>query len=292
MVNFVSTSSPSDLHLTGASIGDDNLAGISIIAVSDDIDGDSRNDPPYMGADEASTALTAKARINLALTMFLEGPYAGSGAMSNTLNTAGYLDSGAQSHPYGSAPWNYGGSDIVPPGFFALNPQYVDWVYVRLYTGDINGSLTMVADTVGVLDADGSVALPSGAPLQMDLPGPGTYYVAVYHRNHIGVIAESELTVTTYGLYFAPSVRFDILSNVFGTDPVKDLGDGRFGLYAGDADADGQVIASDFNAWLTDTKAGATGYLAADFNMDGQVNAADFNIWLANTKAGAASQIP
>ena len=291
-VNFVSTTSPSDLHLTGASIGDNSLAGVSMTAVTEDIDGDTRNDPPYMGADEASTPLVAKARVDLDLKVFLEGNYAGSGAMSNTLNTAGYLDSGAQAHPYGGAPWNYGGSDIVPPGFFALNKNIVDWIYVRLYTGDINGSLTMAADTVGVLETDGTVSLPSGAPFQIDLPAPGTYYVAVYHRNHIGVIAEAGFTADRYGLTIIPDINFDNLATVFGTNPLKDFGDGSFGLYAGDFDADGQVIASDFNAWLIDTKAGSTGYLESDFNMDGQVNAADFNIWLSNTKAGAASQIP
>ncbi len=43
-----------DLHLTGASLGDLDLSGINLSAVTDDYDGDSRNvSPPYMGADEA-----------------------------------------------------------------------------------------------------------------------------------------------------------------------------------------------------------------------------------------------
>jgi len=54
-VNFVSTS---DLHLTGSSIGDTNLAGISTSFVTDDIDGNPRNPVhPYKGADEPDVPL-------------------------------------------------------------------------------------------------------------------------------------------------------------------------------------------------------------------------------------------
>jgi hypothetical protein len=41
-----------DFHLGAGSIGDANLAGTSITGLTTDIDGDVRNSPPYMGADE------------------------------------------------------------------------------------------------------------------------------------------------------------------------------------------------------------------------------------------------
>ncbi len=52
--------SPPDLHLSGASIGDQNLKGTFLAAVTDDIDGDLRQSSPlgpYMGADENSYPL-------------------------------------------------------------------------------------------------------------------------------------------------------------------------------------------------------------------------------------------
>ncbi len=50
-VNFVSAT---DLHLTGASNGDTDLAGTPIAGITTDIDGDTRSATfPYMGADEA-----------------------------------------------------------------------------------------------------------------------------------------------------------------------------------------------------------------------------------------------
>ena len=54
-VNFVSAS---DLHLTGSSNGDLDLAGTPIAGITTDIDGDTRNATfPYMGSDEASIPL-------------------------------------------------------------------------------------------------------------------------------------------------------------------------------------------------------------------------------------------
>jgi predicted GH43/DUF377 family glycosyl hydrolase len=54
-VNFVSAT---DLHLTGLSNGDIDLAGIPIAGITTDIEGDTRNSSfPYKGADEASVSL-------------------------------------------------------------------------------------------------------------------------------------------------------------------------------------------------------------------------------------------
>ncbi len=54
-VNFVSAT---DLHLTGASNGDIDLAGMPIAGITTDIDGDIRSGTaPYIGADEATNSL-------------------------------------------------------------------------------------------------------------------------------------------------------------------------------------------------------------------------------------------
>ena len=73
---------------------------------------------------------------------------------------------------------------------------------------------------------------------------------------------------------------------------MRSLGDGNFGMFAADADVDGQFTASDFNDWLFATKSVSTGYINTDFNLDGQVLASDFNVWLFNTKSVYASQVP
>ena len=47
----------------------------------------------------------------------------------------------------------------------------------------------------------------------------------------------------------------------------------------GDANLDGVVDASDFNAWNNHKFTAAASWCAGDFNADGQVDASDFNIW-------------
>jgi hypothetical protein len=81
-------------------------------------------------------------------------------------------------------------------------------------------------------------------------------------------------------------------TQAFGASPMKNLGEGSWGLYAADGNVDGQITAPDFNIWNAATTAGATGYEPSDYNLDGQVTAPDFNLWNANTTAGAASKVP
>jgi len=69
-VNFVSAT---DLHLTGTSDGDLDLAGTPIAAVTTDIDGDVRSTTfPYIGADEGTIALVPVVS-DLFISEYLEG---------------------------------------------------------------------------------------------------------------------------------------------------------------------------------------------------------------------------
>ncbi len=288
-VTFVATTSPPDLHLSGGSVGDTDLGGLLYGEVTTDFDGETRSVlAPYMGADEA-TALNMG--FELTLSFNLEGPWSVS-AMGTELNSGGFLAANALSHPYSGSPWHYSGSESVPNGaFFSSHPNVVDWVYVRLYSGDVNTTVVPDADAVGLLENDGGVISVTGASsLTLNPSGPGDYYVAVFHRNHIPAITALPITISYPGSV-AASVNFNTASK-YGTNPMKNLGGGKWALWACDADADGLVTAPDFNAWTTATSAGETGYLAVDCNMDGDVTAPDFNFWNANTTAGASSQIP
>jgi hypothetical protein len=50
-VFFVNTTN-ADLHLTGSSVGDQNLKAVPVTGITTDIDGEARGQNPYMGADE------------------------------------------------------------------------------------------------------------------------------------------------------------------------------------------------------------------------------------------------
>lgn len=70
LANFVSAT---DLHLTGASLGDPDLTGTPLAEVTTDIDGDTRSTTyPYKGADEGSVSLEPKVP-DLFISEYLEG---------------------------------------------------------------------------------------------------------------------------------------------------------------------------------------------------------------------------
>jgi hypothetical protein len=218
----------------------------------------------------------------LGLYVLLEGPWNGS-----EMNTS-LTDDLPTSQPFSGPPWNYGGTETSTPQFFA-EYEIVDWVLVQLRDGPLPSS-TVVAEKAAMVSSGGNV-LPAGtAPLKFVGVTPGSYYVVVYHRNHAAAMSASPID-------FSDAVgSHDFLETGAGytTGPpaLKDLGNGFWGLFAGDGDPDGNVQALDFDTYIAQTLAGASGYQSGDYNMDGSVQALDFNIYIANTLSGASSQVP
>jgi hypothetical protein len=149
-----------------------------------------------------------------------------------------------------------------------------------------------VGREVGFVKSDGTLVNPDDNTLiEFDGVTPGNYYLVVCHRNHVCVMSSSAIDFTggagTWDFTTALAQAHDE-----GGAPMRDLGDGSFGLFAADNNADGNVTAPDFNQWNSETTAGATGYVRGDHSLDGNVTAPDFNLWNANTTAGASSQVP
>ncbi len=71
-------------------------------------------------------------------------------------------------------------------------------------------------------------------------------------------------------------------TKAYGTDAQKDLGGGVYGMYGGDANADGIIDIDDATQeWYP--QAGTRGYLSSDVTFDGQSDNKDKNdIWLDN----------
>ena len=65
----------------------------------------------------------------------------------------------------------------------------------------------------------------------------------------------------------------------------QDLGDGNFGLYSGDGNADGIISIDDIqDIWIPQFLNSSDGYQQGDFDMDGSVTASDNNMhWLPNS---------
>ena len=111
-------------------------------------------------------------------------------------------------------------------------------------------------------------------------------YAVVWQRNHLGIMSAVPLTFGG-GLY---SYDFTSAAGQAYLSGQLNLGGGNYGMYAGDADGNGEVHQDDIDLrWSIE--AGGNGYFGGDMNMNGQVNNQDKNeVWLGNN--GQSSLVP
>ena len=204
--------------------------------------------------------------------------------MTSTLNSDGFIPT---SQPYNVPPWNYSGIEEVDVNFFTSNPAIVDWVLVELR--DKNTPATIISTRAGFLKSDGKIVGIDGiSNLGFNITAD-EYYIVVRHRNHLSMMNSGPaLTFSN-----SPSVTaFDFTSgNVYGgANAVVDLGLGKFGMIAGDANANGQIQNNDSEDFWS-IQNGQSGYKSGDFNLNGQVQNNDKeSYWKPNN--GRGSQVP
>jgi hypothetical protein len=209
--------------------------------------------------------------------VFLQGPYS-SGNMSTALNSAGYVP---LTQPYNTSPSNYTGTERVA----SIPNGVVDWILLELRTGTDPAS--KVATRACFLKSDGSVVDLDGISQVTFEVFAGSYYIVVRHRNHLAIMSANPVALSiSSSLYDFTTAQ----SQAYGTDPMKDLGSGIFGIHAGDASGNGQVQNDDKNDYWQ-TQVGTAGYKSADFSLNGQVQNDDKNDhWQLNV--GLGTQVP
>ena len=129
-----------------------------------------------------------------------------------------------------------GGDELAQPGSFLVtgNDAPVDWVLVELRQA--GGTGAVVASRAALLQRDGDVVAPNGtSPVAFYVPSGGSYRIAVRHRNHLGVMSSTPmtLTTTTSALNFTSAG-----TGTYGTNAQSNLG-GVMGLWPGDVNFDG-----------------------------------------------------
>lgn len=200
-----------------------------------------------------------KSQLSANVRVFLEGPYS-SGSMSTALNTGGNI---LLSQPYNTTPWNYNGTETVA----SIPTGVVDWVLLELRSS----TTTQVARRAAFLRSNGSLVDLNGTS-NVSFPGvpAGNYYLVIYHRNHLPIMTASTVSVSeTPTLYDISTGQ----GQAYGSNAMKDLGGGVFGLYTADTDGSGTVNASDrSNTW---NQRNLSGYYGTDLDLSGTVNAAD-----------------
>lgn len=223
--------------------------------------------------------------LRLELKAFLGGPFE-STEMTTDLKDLNLLP---LYQPYNASPWNYTGDEAVA----TIPGDVVDWILVDLRetTGDASTATAdkSIAKRAAFILKDGSIKDIDGTSYpEYAVSVTNNLFVAIYHRNHLPVIsANPVMIVNGIGNYDFSNGEFQALG---GSAGQMQLTAGVWGLFAGDANADGIINEPDkLNYWKPE--AGIPGYLFPDFSMDGQTDNKDKNeCWYLNV--GNESQVP
>ncbi|MEB4590436.1 hypothetical protein VSS37_05555 [Candidatus Thiothrix sp. Deng01] len=239
-----------------SSYGDDlAIAGLGVFAC----------EPPY---------------ISLNLRAFLQGAYASSdGRMRDNLRQKSYLP---LSQPYNDLANHYAGEETTTAAILATSGDDapVDWVLVELRDKDDPG--TRLAAAAALLQRDGDVADPQTNTPTLRIPQvtANSYYVALRHRNHLGVMTQAPLALSP------TSTAVDFTSPGLPTAGAyaRTIENNRALLWAGDANNNNHIIATgpdnDANVLLgavlahpDNSLANSSfilpGYRTTDLNLDG-----------------------
>lgn len=227
--------------------------------------------------------------VELDLTVFMQGPYAGNNLMAPTLNP-GFLP---LNQPYSAAPWNYTGTENVAA---IPNGEVVDWILVELRdaaSAAAATSATAIAWQAGFLLSDGSVVgLDGSERLSFPVMINQNLFVVLRHRNHIGIMSANSVTETA-GIhsYNFSDTGTKIYGSANGFVQLESGFPGLWGMAGGDGNADGTVDQADKNSFWSTIWVGTSGYLSGDYNLNGQFNNPDKNdIWHPNV--GKQCEVP
>ncbi|MFC2088357.1 FG-GAP repeat domain-containing protein, partial [Calditrichota bacterium] len=207
---------------------------------------------------------------------YLQGPYS-INMMDLSLNTLGIIP---LSQPFNIAPWNYTGTENVTN----IPAGVVDWVLIELRTGTTAD--TKVNTRAAFIKSDGSIVDLDGINEIGFTATPGNYYVIIRHRNHLPVMSSVPLSLSINN----PTL-YDFTTDqiqAYGSNSMKDLGGGKWGMIAGDGNHDGTVLGEDYT--LYQINQGEESYHAADFNLDGAVLGEDYTLYQINQ--GLESSVP
>lgn len=162
-----------------------------------------------------------------------------------------------------------------------LQSGIVDWVVVEVRDASDPG-LILHSRAALLLDDGRIVAMDGMSQVSLNAMPAGRYYIAIIHRNHLGIMSANPVTMGTSIDFSNPSTQ------VYGNTPMRVVKNGKALLFSGDADGNGQIQnTDDVLRWIP--SAGSSGYHRADYNLDGQVQNSDrvFN-WMNNVGRGTA----
>ena len=253
----------------------DALTSQAQIRVSDAADGD----PTDVSEDFIISNIPI---VTADIKIWLQGPFINSSTgMDTTLKDNAVLP---LTQPYGTAPWNYTGTESVA----AIPADVMDWVLVELWSAA--SSASNVASRAVFIKSDGSIVdLDGSSPVAFSNIVDGDYHIVVHHRNHLAIMSANKVSLSGENTSYDFTTGSD---KFFGNAGATELEMDVWGMWSGDIDQDGVITTRDYTRWFNSERAGDSGYQATDMNLDTQVGNSDYDSWLGNSRAGAASAVP
>jgi len=207
---------------------------------------------------------------------YLQGPFR-QDSLDQSLKYSNFLP---LSQPYSASPWSYSGNESVS----SIPSNAVDWVLLELRTG--TGSASKVGTRAAFVNKNGLIVDTDGtSSVRFNDLSNGSYYITIYHRNHLSIMSASSQILTMSSVLYDFSTA---QSQAYGTSPLVNLGTGIYGMPAGDTNGSGTIVQTDQDsAW---TNRNETGYSASDTDLSGSVDANDrLQTWNNRDKV---SQVP
>ena len=223
--------------------------------------------------------ITVLQLVRVGVKVLLDGPLVpATRRMNDDLRSLGLIPNG---QPYGTAPFFYPGTETVNAAVLINNisntdNNIVDWVLLELR--DNADPLLTVTRRAGLVQRDGDVVDVDGiSPVIFPGTGAGTYHVVVRHRNHLGAMTATGVSLS----HVSTIVNFttNVLST-YGTDAQKPYGttralwscnafmDYRLRYTGADNDRDAVLL---FIGGSVPTNTIFNTYASQDVNMNGNV---------------------
>jgi len=214
----------------------------------------------------------AQERTPLYIKVFLQGPYE-NGAMSDALRSTGLVPT---DDPYPGLAMHTGNNATVYAHTLAATTErkVIDWLLVELR--DSQTPTTVLQTFAALVLSDGTVIDPQGGPLMVP-SSTGARFVAVRHRNHLGVMTATPVDLSTGAVVIDLT---DPVTAVYGAEPLATMANGSKALWTGDVNRDGFIrytgTENDRDRILSliggvVPTATVPGYLSEDLDLDGIV---------------------
>jgi hypothetical protein len=183
------------------------------------------------------------------------------------------------SEPYTGLGYTHvgGGGESTQQAVFDIRGMnaIVDWVFLELR--DKSDGVSVIATRSALLQSDGEVVDMDGvSPVVFANLPADDYYLVVKHRNHLGVMSAMPISLSKTSTVV--DLTSDLNDITGGTNSIAALGDGRFGLYSGDYNHNGQVQNVDYALMVLTL--GTAGYVQGDMDLNGQVQNTDLQFQL------------